>query len=289
MQFTKYIGVALLCLFVPAAHSQDKPHEYTVKGGCVLWAQAYTNKAYGPRDSSRYTLQIFQTPKNSHQWDLTAPELPNEHSVNIDSPSPHPYGRKRRTTLYATLHQYETYTEKVTFHNLDLGPVAFDLFGKPSSELFGDPVSRPHHLPTVTPRYLVLKEPVTATTPSGITITLPAQGKETLEKVFMSFDGNANALFIQINTSPNQKLALLPASPLYQNHPKPVRIVLDCVKPNYMVFYQADNTYKIIAVGLPNLKTVTHLDTLTLIVRQRVDLRSVPVTLTVPIDRTVDG
>ena len=54
-----------------------------------------------------------------------------------------------------------------------------------------------------------------------------------------------------------------------------------------MVWYTADNTFTKIAVGMPDLKTITHLDTLTLIVRQWVDLKSVPVTLTVPIDRSV--
>ena len=288
MHFTNYLGIALLCTLAPAAHSQEKGHQYTV-GGCVVWAQAYTNKAYGPKGSSRYTLQLLQTPKNSHQWDLTAPEFSNEHSINIDSPNPHPYGRKRRTTLYATLHQYDVYEERVTFHNLDLGPVAFDLFGKPSSELFGDPVSRPHHMPTVTPRYLVLKEPITETTPSGTAITLPAQGEETLQQVFMNFNGNASALFIQIRTSPSQKLTVLPLSPLYKKYPKPVRITLDCVKPNGMVWYMADNTFKTIAVDMPHLNTATHLDTLTLIVRQRVDLSAVRVMLTVPIDRSVRG
>ena len=288
MHFTQYLGVIFLCALAPAAHSQEKGHQYAV-GGCVLWAQAYTNKAYGPKDSSRYTLQLLQTPKNSHHWDITAPEFPNEHLTNIDSPCPHPYGQRRRTVIYATLHEYDTYEEKVTFHNLDLGPVAFSLFGKPSSEVFGNPVSRPHHMPTVTPRHLALKEPVTAATPSGITITLPAQGEETLEKVFMNFNGNADALFIQIRTSPDQKLALLPKSPLYKKYPKPVRITLDCVKPNGMVWYMADNTFKTIAVDLPHLNSVMHLDTLTLIVRQRVDLKSVPVTLTVPIDRVASG
>ena len=286
MNFTKYLGIAFLCALAPAAHSQEKGHQYTV-GGCVLWAQAYTNKAYGPKGNSRYTLQLLQTPENSHQWDLTAPEFPNEHSINIDSPSPHPYGRNRRTTLYATLHQYDIYEERVTFHNLDLGPVGFNLFGEPSSKVFGNPISRPHNMPTVTPRYLVLKEPVTAATPSGIAITLLAQGEETLEKVFSNFNGNADALFIQIRTSPSQKLAVLPLSPLDKKYPKPVRITLDCVKPNGMVWYMADNTFKTIAVGMPHLNAVTHLDTLTLIVRQRVDLKSVPVTLTVPIDRSV--
>ena len=289
MNFTKYLGIAFLCALAPAAHSQDKPHDFTVKGGCVLRAQAYRDKVYAPKEQSRYQLDIVQTPKGTAQWDFTLNDDPEYHySQGVNGAiSLHPYGRRRRTTLYATLHEYETYEERVTFHNLDLGPVGFNLFGEPSSKIFGNPVSRPHNMPTVTPRYLVLKEPVTATTPSGIAITLLAQGEETLEKVFSNFNGNADALFIQIRTSPSQKLAVLPLSPLYKKYPKPVRITLDCVKPNYMVWYMADNTFKTIAVGMPHLNAVTHLDTLTLIVRQRVDLKSVPVTLTVPIHRSV--
>ena len=176
-------------------------------------------------------------------------------------------------TIHATLHEFDTYEERVTFHDLDLAPLADDFATKN-----GD-----------SPRFLALKSAFTATTPSGIQITLPAQNVQHFEDMFSSYNGNPNALFIRIHTSPNQHLVVLPQSPLYKKYPKRVSIALDCVKPNSMVSYQADNTYKIIAVGLPNLKTVTHLDTLTLIVRQRVDLKSVPVTLTVPIDRSVQG
>ena len=66
---------------------------------------------------------------------------------------------------------------------------------------------------------------------------------------------------------------------------KPLRIQLDCDKPNFMVFYQADNTYKKIAIGLPDLKTVSHIDALTIVVRQRANVEEVPVTLTLPIYR----
>lgn len=54
---------------------------------------------------------------------------------------------------------------------------------------------------------------------------------------------------------------------------------------NMMGSYEADNTYNTIAVGLPNIATVQHLDTLTLVVRQRVLLQRVPITLHLPVNR----
>lgn len=267
------IGIVLFFALAAPAIAQNKSIKYVTKDGCKLQVRAYINKAYQPRECSRYDLEIVRLPKDSHQWDFTADDDPNYHfprGVTGDI-SPVRYGASRLATIHVTLYQYDMIEERVTFHNLDLGT--------PPS----DPIIK-----TLPARYLALKEPVTVTTPSGITITLPAQGQETLEKVFTgAFEGNADALFIQISTSPSQREAVLPESPLFQKHGKPVTVKLDCAKPNSMVWYQADNTYRIIAVGLPDLKTVVHLDTLTLIVRQRVDLRSVPVTLTVPIDRSV--
>ncbi len=46
----------------------------------------------------------------------------------------------------------------------------------------------------------------------------------------------------------------------------------------------ADNTFKRLAVSVPNLATVQHLDELTFVVRQRVNLRSIPLVLQVPIE-----
>ena len=273
MNFTKYLSIALLCALAPAAHSQGYPHEYDVSG-FVLTAQAYKDKVYAPKEQSRYKFSIVQTPKGSTQWDFTLDDDPDFHFAHDVSGavSPIPYGRSRLMTIHATLHEYDTCEEQITFHDLDLGT---------SSDL----IAR-----TMPCRYLALKNPVTATTPSGIAITLPAQGEDTVDELFQGpFEGNFNALFLRIHTSPNQQLVALPQSPLYKKYPKPVRVALDCPAPNYMVWYTADNTFTKIAVGLPNLKTVTHLDTLTLIVRQRVDLRSVPVTLTVPIDRSARG
>ena len=272
LYFLKLLGLASLCALPPAAQAQGYPHEYDVSG-FVLQAEAYKDKVYAPKEQSRYKFSIVQTPKGSAQWDFTLdddPDLHLGHDVS-GAVSPTPYGRNHLMTIHATLHECDTYEEQVTFRNLDLKRSSSDLIAR-----------------TMPCKYAALATSLTATTPSGITVTLPTQGEDTVAELFRGvFEGNFDALFFRIHTSPDQKLVMLPQSPLYKKYPKQVSIALDCPAPNFMAWYMADNTFTKISVGLPNPKAVTHLDTLTLIVRQRVDLRSVPVTLTVPIDQSV--
>ena len=275
MNTTRLLTSVLLCILSlsPRAGAQSK--DYSVGSGCVVRARAYIDNIYPPRGSSRFDLELVRASDKTSQWDFTLSEDPNDrYAGGLEGGiSPVPYGRKRYALIHASLHRYDTYEERVTFKNLDLGPLTHRLFGQPFPE---------------NARYLALKQPMTVTTPSGIALTLPAQGAETLEKVFANFDGNANALFIQIRTSPNSPLASVPGSPLFKKYGKPVRIKLDCPEPNFMTQSAADNTFQIIAVSRRDLKTLTHLDTLTLIVRQRVDLQTIPLTLRVPVTRPQD-
>ena len=275
MRVLQHFGIILLCAVATSAHGQGKYTNYVAKGGCVLRAQAYKERDYyglgSPRYSvvSRYDLEIVRMPKTSCQWDYTLDEDPDEHYTNLEGISPVPYGTKKHTILYATLHQYDIYEERVTFKDLNLEP-------------FPARVKQKFYF---TPRFLLLKQAVTATTPSGVSLTLPIQGAATPAN--FNGGGNPDALFIQIHTSPNQREALLPNSPLFKKYGKPVRIKLECTPPNTLVWYRADNTYKTIAIGLPDLAKATHLNALTLIVRQRVDLQSIPVSIRVPISRSV--
>ncbi len=268
----------LLCLALETAFAQGgkQNRDYKVEGGCVLRAQAYIDKAY-PTDSFRYDLEIIKTPGDAYQWDFTLSESGDYHYTGINGSYKPIKSSSRRATIHPVMHQYATLEEHVTFTNLEVGPtLEGTLWSEPPG---GDPLME------LTPRYLNLKKPITLTTPSGISITLPAQGSETLDKVFRSFSGNANALFIRIKTSPDQRDVSLPSSPLYKRHKKPIRIALSCASPYHMVHYMADNTYDTIAVGMKNLKTVTHLGALTLIIRQRVNLKSIPVSLRVPVSQ----
>lgn len=265
-------AVFLLCGITSPACSGADRWTVVTKGGCEVRVRAYVDHEQRPQEQSRYDIEIVGAPKGSARWDLTVDREPDpQHLTNLSGAFSHvPYGAARQTMIHATLWQYDTLEERVTFHNLELGPLA---------QKSGDP--------HVTPRYLALKSPLSVTTPSGIRVTFPVQGAETLERVFRNFNGNPNALFIQIETTPSRRLIVLPKSSLCRKYGKPVRIQLDCEKPNFMVFYKADNTYKIIAVGLPNLRTVTHLDTLTIILRQRVNQRPRPLAIRVPVSPRV--
>lgn len=265
--------LALLALGLATATAHAQARNYKVKGGVTLQARAYTDHSGALKDASRYDMKIAGTPKDGTNWDFTLENEPNYHSVWENGVTyPTTYNNKPTATLRAKLHQYDVYEERLTFKDLDLAPVAT----KGSEFDFG---------PNVTPRALLLKEPVTLTTPSGISVTLPTQDASTLEEILRNFNGNADALFMKINISPDQREVKLPNSPLYKKYGKPVSIKLETPEPNLMVWSMADNTFKHLAIGLPNLKTLKHLDSLTLIVRQRVELQTIPITIEVPIER----
>jgi hypothetical protein len=235
--------------------------------GCPVQGRAYFDQDYWA--SSRFDFQVAPPAGTPDHWDFTLDrqgEITPEHYIALRSgQSLLPYGRAAETTIRATLWRYDTLEERVTFHDLDLRPLADDWMTRHG----------------VAERFLDLKSARTATTPSGITITLPAQQLDSMP----CLNGNGNALFIRIQTTPDDRNAVLPESPLYRKYRKPARIFLGCEKPDGMVFYEADNTYKTIAVDIPELRTATHLDSLTLIVRQRVNLQCVPVAVTLPVSR----
>ncbi len=272
--------LGLLCAFAlglaPICHAQGS-QDGTVTAtyaGCKVQARAYVNPSV--RESSRFDIGMLNPKEGTRRWEFTlgwqTEDSPNlyRYQGTMSGQSRLPYGKAKKTSIQATLWQYDTLEESVTFHNLDLRPLT-------------DQEKRS----SATSRFLVLNSAVTATTPSGITITLPAQSVKEWYEMFSNFNGNPNALFIRIQTTPNQREAVVPLSPLYQKYQKPLQIKLDCDAPNLMVFYTADNTFDTIAVGLPDLATVQHLDTLTLVVRQKVLLQRVPITLYLQVNRPV--
>ena len=273
LQVFKVRWISCFALLLPLCcplYAQE-PFVTLLRPNYGVQARAYVVK--GDTRSSRYDIRLMSNLRSTDKWDFTLDSDgadPFWHYTNLNGViSPTPYGNDKTTTLKVTLWKYDAIEERVTFHDLDLVPLANEK----------DPMN------SATPRFLSLKSPITVTTPSGIQITFLAQNVQRFEDMFPVFDGNPDALFIRVRTTPDQPESILRLSPLYQKYLKPVSIKLDCDKPNSMVFYQADNTYKIIAVYLPNLKTATHLDSLTLIIRQRVDIERIPVTLNLPIDR----
>jgi hypothetical protein len=274
MKISRLFALLLLCgsaFTASICHAQEGLTTSTW-AGCKVQARAYIDPTVW--QSSRFDMTVVNPAEGDVHWDFT---LDWEHTTQpyyytglSRGQSRLPYGKAKQTTIHATLFRYSTLEERVTFHNLDLCPLATDDNEAKSGS---------------TPRFLALKSAVTATTPSGIQITLPAQNVKHFHDMFSNFNGNPNALFIRIETTPDQREVVLPLSPLYQKYHKPLSIQLACDQPDMMVFYQADNTDKTIAVGLPNLRTVMHLDFLTIVVRQRVNTLVLPIAVRLPVSR----
>ena len=255
-------------LTVSSCHAQEGLTTSTW-GGCQVQARAYVDPTVWA--SSRFDMAVVNPANSPTRWDFT---LDWEHFTEpqrytaVNSQSRLPYGKAKVTIIHATLCQYATLEERVTFHNLDLNPLADDWDTKHGE----------------TPRFLALKSTVTATTPSGIQITLPAQNVQHFHEMFSGFNGPIDALFIRIKTTPDQPETALPLSPLYRKYHRPVLIqITNADNPYHYSNADADNTATIMSVNLLNLRTVMHLDTLTLIVRQRVNLKEVPVAVRVPV------
>ena len=277
MNHLHLIGLFIVCTTATAG-AQSKM--YPTKGGVTLHARAYTDYSdvskYGLKYASRYDLSIAKT-SDGTKWDFTLDDEPKYHYTGgISTWYPTTYNNKPTATLRATLHQYETYEERVAFKDLVV-------VSSSSSDRENFPTAK-------LARYLEVSEPQTFVTSSGLRVTLPIQNEQSTPNATMgSFLGNDPVLYLKINVSPDQREVTLPDSPLYKKYGKPVTIQLGTSVPNSMVWYEADNTFKTFAIGLPNLKTLKHLDSLTLILRQRVELQTIPVAIEVPIERPAKG
>ena len=268
------IGLAAVNLFSISVGAQTLPPTVVKRAGYTLTARAYidpsrlSNPKHNP--PSRYDLRLSQPANTPYHWDFVLPgsSFPRTDAyASIGSPD---YRTRKQTTIRATLRQFDTHEEEVTFKNLDLAPP------KPR---FGN---------SITSRALLLSKTRSLTTPSGITITLPAQSYDAIPD-FMA--GNPNALFIRIQVTPNAKLiASLPKSPLFRKHRRPVSLQLGVPMLVYgreEIYYYEDATpnYGHVAISIPNLKAAMHLDQLTFYLCQRANLQTVPVAIQVPISK----
>jgi len=256
-----------------SAEAQTFPPTLVKRSEYTLNARAYIDSSQLP---SRYDLRLYQKANIPYRWDFVIPGSSFARTRAIASVGSPDYRNHQRTTIRATLRQYDTYDEKVTFKNLDLAPVREE-----------------DRYPLVGPsRALSLPKTLSLKTPSGITITLPAQSYDGIPP-FMA--GNPSALFIRIEVRPNDKLiASLPDSPLFRKHRRPIKLQLGLLSMIYQkeeVRYYDDVTpnYGRVALSIPNLDSATHLDELTFYVRQRADLQTVPIAIEVPISRPAPG
>ena len=272
-----YIAVLAFAAFIfcaVPANAQTFSSTIIKRPDYTLKARAYVDpsktRAYldPSKRLSLFDLRLYQDYSKPYHWDFVIPNSYFPRTQAIASVSPSDYGNHKRTTIHATLRQSSSYTEKVTFKDLNLAPPKQDF---------------PFW------RTLSLNEKRSITTPSGITVTLPAQSYDVVPA---GFAGPATmSLFVRVEVTPNTKLiASLPNSPLFRKHHLPVSLRLGVTRHAYgqdYVSYYKDATppYKGVSLDIPNIKTTMHLDELTFYIRQRIDLQTVPVAIEVPVSR----
>lgn len=266
----------------------------------------------------RFRHQIyFQTrpilPVDSHQWEMTTNDqwsqwekFDQPHGQELDIRQPiigrrgafapqdiRLYGSlttnlpadyrsaSRYVRTNCTLRQFETYDERLTFHNL---PVKEDPqgFKDENYETYG----------------ITLMHSLTLTTPSGIRVTLPTQDEDF--KAPMGDKINLK-LSAQQTAGPRD----LPNSPLVRQFGKPVSISIQFAPPyaggGWTIEPGETHTYGLrrpqnpawrfsqprgarhipLYLGVPPA-----LKDLTVIVHQRVDIQTIPMTFTVPVSDT---
>ncbi len=195
---------------------------------------------------------------------------------------PAPYrSASRYVQVDCELHQFETYDEQVTFHNLAVK---------------GD-TGNPRDWPLRTYTF-VLARPVTLTTPSGVVVTLPAQSRDTSAVM-------GERINLKITARHTAAPSDLPQSPLVRQFGKPVEVSVKFAPP-----YDADGyidapgdtrTYSMWPPknpawhypqpkGAPRVPLFLDpppvLKDFTVIIHQRVDLQTIPMTFTVPVSDT---
>ena len=256
--------VAIANLGGTGAQAQTYAPTVIKRNGYSLQARAYVDSSRLP---SRYDLRLFQ-PKNApYRWDFVIPGSDYPRTQALASVGAGDYKTQKQATIRATLRQYDVYQEKVVFKNLPLAPI--ERAYAPS-------------------RVLSLVQARSITTASGITITLPAQNYDAMPP---GIAGDPNVIFIRVNVTPGDKpIASLPRSPLWHKHRRPIRLQVGkkVRLPWGDEFYYQDLplNYGLVAVSIPDLKTATHLADLTLMVRQRTDLQTVPIAIRVPISKS---
>jgi len=176
--------------------------------------------------------------------------------LQIGGDRPEPYiSDDHWVRLDAQLQEFETYDEAVTFHNVSVVNV-------PGGGRF---VAGPY--------------PQTVTTPSGISVTL--EDVQNQKNVSGGGFGVGDA-GIRLAYSQTRSLPSLPQSPLWRKYKRPLTLSADLALPYHgsgSSQSDKDSTYAFRS-DKPLPKTFA---TFPVIVRQRVDLRRVPVTFTLPV------
>ena len=161
--------------------------------------------------------------------------------------------------LSATLQEFETYDETVIFHNVSVVKT------KNGSQ------------------YLTGSGPQTVTTPSGVTVTL--DDVQHRQNFMGNYGGTGYA--VQLSYPQTTLFPSLPRSPFWRKYQRPVKISADIPKPYTSMgssWGNNEGTYQFGVNGYGNKGPLPKvIANFPVIIRQRVDLRSVPMTFTLPV------
>ena len=259
------------------------PRPITAQSAATANGVSLTAEAHRIQKMIRLQTRVVAPPQ-SHQWEITMSRQRSEWEGYDDAPlqssvawpissmlehtkydwyaAPY-HSTSRYVSAYYTLQQYETHDEPVTFHGVDIRR---------------DEDEGPLGLLT---NYVRLQQAQTITTPSGVTVTLPAQGQGAQH----GLQGDCFNFFLSVE--PFGPKNALPASPLAKTYGKPVSISLAFPSGQSLSSWTTeDGSQHQYAI---RDRRVTHLgpQDFTVIIRQRVDLQTAPVTLTIPVSDTI--
>lgn len=249
------------------------------EAGISVKGSAWQNAPAAPSIVDRsitYELKASGQPSGPFHWELVCEGALNQweapgydiHSTGVSSQPLDPklgaIATVVRAAPYAAhdrfgivrgaLRQFDTYDERVIFHNIPIVNAAH-------SAMFR------------------ITRAQTARTPSGITVTLPVQNASPSHRDVTA--GMANGLNIVLSVRPAAETALA-RSPLFQKHKRPVRIQVLTAPPYETVMWSGTGARRELGVRLKKPLTGVLKD-FTLLVRQRVNLRQIPIELTVPV------
>ena len=253
------------------------------KNGVTITARAWQNQ-------HNIDVQLRPILASKHQWDLTVVDQCSEWQTFVKptiqatervsladyngkvfemSLFPTPYrSASRYVKLDCVLRQYETYDETVIFHNLTATPEE-NAHGQKSATYF----------------YLSVPQAQSVTTPSGVHVTLPLQGKG--QHGYANSQGLNFILFLEPSNTTN----LLINSPLVKTYDKPVTIGIQVMPPLRLEGWTNNsgaqqNFSAESSQILPNGKLAplpNQFKDFKVIVRQRVDIQTIPITFTIPV------
>lgn len=224
----------------------------TITGTAHQWEVGHLTEAdeweppnFAPQDAG-YTLGTHKA-GGSVKLEMT--------HLQIGGDRPEPYiNDDHWVRLGAQLQEFETYDETVTFDNVSV-------------------VKAPNGTP-----YIAGDGPQTVTTPSGISLTLVDVQHQ--KQLIHSRGGSGVSLLIRYPQS--RKFPSLPHSPLWRKHNGIVSVSVEMPKPYYSYGSSASDleTTCSFRSDKPLPKVIANFP---VIIRQRVDLRTVPMTFTLPV------